>query len=250
MRPPAAPRGVCEAYAHAVHSSVPACCHVVWSSHLNLNQSSSPATTPTWIGPAPHPTVHATAPHVCASCPATFACRFVTTRTRIERFAKQILEDGTYRDPRTRAGASAAATTSSARSAAPSAVGAAAVTGTGQRLELLDPRAAETHYNSLSARPARKLAGKKRSRRAVGSSVGVSVAGQAPPAGSPHVLVWLRRDLRVHDNPALVAAAKAASLAGGTVTVVYIHSPEVSGGGVAGWGWLLGRHVDGWQVVG
>lgn len=196
-----------------------------------LNQLSSQAITPRWS--AQSHTLPSTSParlRLTSSTSHPAPCRYFATRTRIEKFAKQILEDGTYRDPRTRAGASAAASTSSpARPAAPSAVGAAAVTGTGQRLELLDPRAAETHYNSLSARPARKLAGKKRSRRAAGSSVGVSVAGQAPPAGSPHVLVWLRRDLRVHDNPALVAAAKAASLAGGTVTVVYIHSPEVSG---------------------
>lgn len=214
---------MCEAYAHDVHITIIAVAApqpiVLTSDH------------PSVVGPVSQPTLHqpcTSAPRVLNLTPC--ACRYFATRTRIEKFAKQILEDGTYRDPRLRAGASAASSTSSpARPAAPSAVGAAAVTGTGQRLELLDPRAAETHYNSLSARPARKLAGKKRSRRAAGSSVGVSVAGQAPPAGSPHVLVWLRRDLRVHDNPALVAAAKAASLAGGTVTVVYIHSPEVSG---------------------
>ncbi|WP_435106288.1 cryptochrome/photolyase family protein [Arhodomonas sp. AD133] len=49
-------------------------------------------------------------------------------------------------------------------------------------------------------------------------------------------LVWFRQDLRLADNPALVAAARA-----GTVLPVYVHDPEAAGawppGGASRW-WL------------
>ncbi len=52
----------------------------------------------------------------------------------------------------------------------------------------------------------------------------------------PTALVWLRRDLRLADNPALVAGARH-----GRVIVVYIHAPEESGdwapGAASAW-WL------------
>ncbi|MCG2601237.1 MAG: deoxyribodipyrimidine photo-lyase, partial [Achromobacter sp.] len=35
-----------------------------------------------------------------------------------------------------------------------------------------------------------------------------------------HTLIWLRTDLRLHDNPALAAAAQA-----GTVTALFIAAP-------------------------
>ncbi len=43
------------------------------------------------------------------------------------------------------------------------------------------------------------------------------------------VLYWLRQDLRLHDNPALCAAAAAARKRGGRLTLVYVHSPEEDG---------------------
>lgn len=49
------------------------------------------------------------------------------------------------------------------------------------------------------------------------------------PAGTGGVLVWLRQDLRVHDNPTLCAAAADAKAAGGAVTIVFVHSPEEDG---------------------
>lgn len=43
------------------------------------------------------------------------------------------------------------------------------------------------------------------------------------------VLLWLRLDLRLHDNSALTAAARRASELGGRLTICYIHSPEEDG---------------------
>lgn len=58
------------------------------------------------------------------------------------------------------------------------------------------------------------------------------------PDGQPHsaslnVLLWLRQDLRLHDNAALVAAAQQASKSGGSLTLVYVHSPDEDGDDVA-----------------
>jgi hypothetical protein len=54
------------------------------------------------------------------------------------------------------------------------------------------------------------------------------VKGQAPQ-GARNVLVWLRNDLRLHDNPALHEAARMANLLGGAVTLLFTHSPEEDG---------------------
>lgn len=44
--------------------------------------------------------------------------------------------------------------------------------------------------------------------------------------------MWFRQDLRIHDNPALVDAAKWAQRRGGSVVCVYVHSPEKDGDAV------------------
>eukprot|EP01023_Acetabularia_acetabulum_P043224 TRINITY_DN43142_c0_g1_i1.p1 TRINITY_DN43142_c0_g1~~TRINITY_DN43142_c0_g1_i1.p1 ORF type:complete len:458 (+),score=48.92 TRINITY_DN43142_c0_g1_i1:79-1452(+) len=44
-----------------------------------------------------------------------------------------------------------------------------------------------------------------------------------------NVIVWLRQDLRLHDNPAIAAAASTAKKGGGIVYFVYIHSPYEDG---------------------
>lgn len=49
------------------------------------------------------------------------------------------------------------------------------------------------------------------------------------PTSTLNVVVWLRQDLRLHDNPALHRAAALASKRGGVVTVAYIHAPEEDG---------------------
>lgn len=51
------------------------------------------------------------------------------------------------------------------------------------------------------------------------------------------VLYWLRQDLRLHDNPALCAAAAAARKRGGKLTLVYVHSPEEDGEPLETGGW-------------
>lgn len=55
-------------------------------------------------------------------------------------------------------------------------------------------------------------------------------------------LVWFRRDLRVHDNPAL----RAALAAGGAVLAVYLHAPEEEGGWAPGAAsrWWLHRSLE------
>ncbi|KAJ9524591.1 hypothetical protein QJQ45_024196 [Haematococcus lacustris] len=89
----------------------------------------------------------------------------------------------------------------------------------------------DVHFNSGSSRPAKPLRGKKA--RAAG------VQGHAP-AGAKNVLVWLRQDLRLHDNPALSEASRVARQLGGTVTLLFTHSPEEDqaalGGGSSSWG--------------
>ena len=42
-------------------------------------------------------------------------------------------------------------------------------------------------------------------------------------------LLWLRQDLRLHDHPALCAAASAASSSNSTLQFVYIFSPDEDG---------------------
>lgn len=66
----------------------------------------------------------------------------------------------------------------------------------------------------------------KRSASTVATLNGQEEDGSGTRSGA---LVWLRQDLRVHDNPALCAAAKWAARGRGTVTLVYVHSPEEDG---------------------
>ncbi len=69
---------------------------------------------------------------------------------------------------------------------------------------------------------------------------------------SPPVIVWLRQDLRLQDNPALRAACKR----GGPVVPVFIWAPEEEGawppGGASRW-WLhqsLGRLTEQFRAAG
>ena len=47
-------------------------------------------------------------------------------------------------------------------------------------------------------------------------------AARASGGGSPPIIVWFRRNLRLHDNPALPAAARN----GAHILSVYIHAPD------------------------
>lgn len=49
------------------------------------------------------------------------------------------------------------------------------------------------------------------------------------PAKGPNVLIWLRQDLRLHDNPTLCAAIGLAKKNKGFIAFVYVHSPEEDG---------------------
>lgn len=57
---------------------------------------------------------------------------------------------------------------------------------------------------------------------------GKQAGGGQATAGSG-VLYWLRQDLRLHDNPALCAAAQEAQRRRGKLTLVYINSIEEDG---------------------
>lgn len=72
--------------------------------------------------------------------------------------------------------------------------------------------------------PLHMFAGKKAKAAASGASAAADAA-----AGRPNAMLWLRQDLRVHDNPALTEAAKWAARQGGCVTFVYVHSPQEDG---------------------
>lgn len=49
------------------------------------------------------------------------------------------------------------------------------------------------------------------------------------PTRGPNVVVWLRQDLRLHDNPALTRAAALATKQGGGVVLVFVSSVEEDG---------------------
>lgn len=46
-------------------------------------------------------------------------------------------------------------------------------------------------------------------------------------------MLWLRQDLRLHDNGALLAAARFAKREGGRLTLLFVHSPGEDGDDVA-----------------
>ena len=54
-------------------------------------------------------------------------------------------------------------------------------------------------------------------------------SGGAAASAGTGILYWLRQDFRLHDNPALCAAAAAAKRAGGKLTFVYVCSLEEDG---------------------
>lgn len=51
--------------------------------------------------------------------------------------------------------------------------------------------------------------------------------------GGGSAVLWLRQDLRLHDNPALVAAARYAKKGGGRLTILFVHSPGEDGDDLA-----------------
>ncbi|KAG1661782.1 hypothetical protein FOA52_003703 [Chlamydomonas sp. UWO 241] len=157
----------------------------------------------------------------------------VLDRARILGMAQQILADGALRDPAESATGSAGLDTRARRARRrgeplpasaqlpPGAPGRASAQPGGD--------ATVGAAGSMSSRPAQKAGSKKAKGGRVSGAGGAAVAGSAPDA-SANVVVWLRADLRLHDNPALAEAAKAAAERGGTVTLLYVHSPEEDGG--------------------
>lgn len=51
----------------------------------------------------------------------------------------------------------------------------------------------------------------------------------ASGGGGGNALVWLRQDLRLHDNETIAAAAKHAKSGGGRLAFLYVHSPREDG---------------------
>lgn len=62
-----------------------------------------------------------------------------------------------------------------------------------------------------------------------GMQAGASTSAAGGSNPRVNTLVWLRQDLRRHDNPAITAAARLANNSGGCVTFLYVHSPEEDG---------------------
>ena len=75
-------------------------------------------------------------------------------------------------------------------------------------------------------RPAKPARARKKQRQEAAEA---AARRAEPPNGKPGALVWLRQDLRLHDNAAIAAAAAQARASGGTVTFVFVHSPEEDG---------------------
>jgi deoxyribodipyrimidine photo-lyase len=70
-----------------------------------------------------------------------------------------------------------------------------------------------------------------------------------PPTVAPPTILWLRRDLRLGDNPALLAAAEAARERGGGLLPVYVWEPPrrrawAPGGAARWWLWRSLRALD------
>lgn len=68
-------------------------------------------------------------------------------------------------------------------------------------------------------------------KKAKGPAAAAAGDAATQPSGPAAVnaIMWFRQDLRIHDNPALVEAAKWAQRRGGSVVCVYIHSPDEDG---------------------
>ena len=70
------------------------------------------------------------------------------------------------------------------------------------------------------------------------------------PTTTPTTILWLRRDLRLGDNPALLAAAQTARDRGGALLPVYVWEPPASrawapGGAARWWLWRSLQSLDG-----
>ena len=62
------------------------------------------------------------------------------------------------------------------------------------------------------------------------SDVGGGGTGEADPAARPNAILWLRgHDLRLHDNPALLEAARRAAATGGGLVVAYVRDDHLPG---------------------
>jgi DNA photolyase len=81
-------------------------------------------------------------------------------------------------------------------------------------------RRATIRKRSFVCRPAKRVrSGKK----------GKAGREKSQESAQGNALVWLRQDLRLHDNPVIAAATDHAKASGGTVAFVYVHSPEEDG---------------------
>ena len=93
----------------------------------------------------------------------------------------------------------------------------------------------------ICRRPAKPARACKKQRREAAEAA----AHHAEPAnGRPGALVWLRQDLRLHDNAAIAAAAAQASASGGTVTFAFVHSLDEDGDDFRTGEWAGGSAVD------
>lgn len=89
---------------------------------------------------------------------------------------------------------------------------------------------ADTGLRAEGQSPACRRSRPPRTRKKQRKAALAAASAAAPlPTSAPNVLLWLRQDLRLHDNAALVAAAQQAKASGGNLTLVYVHSPEGDG---------------------
>ena len=156
-------------------------------------------------------------------------------RSRIGALANE-LTGGPSGGPGVAGAAADAARLSPAALSGAAAGGTGASPGTPGEREAAALRAAGLDTRGAPARPAKRL---RRVRGSAQADAGAAARGGADPGRAPgagaaplagrNVLLWLRQDLRLHDNPALASAARDAARTGGTVAFVFISSPEEDG---------------------
>jgi len=153
-----------------------------------------------------------------------------------------------------RAGDAARAGADTVRSSAPGSAAAAAVTPAEREAAALEAAGLNEWGSPVrsSKRPRRGRGGGALGGAAAAAGAAAGAAG-APGTGAgarPNVLFWLRQELRLHDNPALSAAAAEAARCGGVLTCMYVHSPEEDGDALHGGarpgpeGFVHGREAD------
>lgn len=100
-----------------------------------------------------------------------------------------------------------------------------------------------THSDDMLTAPTHTPPSALTVKKSLAAAAASGTAAAAPSQPAVNAIMWFRQDLRIHDNPALVEAAKWAQRRGGSVVCVYVHSPAEDGD-VVGHGSRCGLESD------